>query len=968
VGSIFSFDEFELDLEKKELRRDGVPMKTDPLLLRLLDAFVRSPQQVVGKEQLLARVWDGRVVSDNSLAVAITRLRKLLGHERAAREVVVTVHRQGYRFAPSVVERDVVAPHSMAPGSRPPFVGRERILSQLSSALAEASSGSGGAIVLTGEAGIGKSRVAEVLAREAGTNVAVAWAYCRELGETPPLWPFVEILRAVLARVPREDSTFGPRFQALVPELARLLPELVSSAESAALQPEAADAFTKPVPKHRLFDAITRALSLVSEHEPWLLIFDDLHRADPASLELIHYFLSELPRTRILLLATSRNVQKAVPNSRLTRVLNHRNCTRIALQPLSDAQVTSYVVALFGDEEQALGHAIFKKSEGNALFMTELARQLSESETRDISNLMTPNVAAELTWQRLAGLDQATRSALRWAAVIGRNFSLALLQAISGRDAPDLMSSLDAAVSRAIVLPARDAPAEFTFSHELMRSALYEALDPAERRSCHLRVAQALELRVARGEVPAADLAFHARAALPDGNLRKTVDYCIEASNAAMRVCATVDAARYLQHARQALELMAAPNPGFRFRLLLRQAAHVRSYSTREFRPLAQQLLHAARELGDGVALAYTAWMIDPFPGFPRMEGSQSALIDSLAKLPEQEPSMRSALLARLATCTPLAYDATGSAAQLERALELARTSPQFGDRMTTRFTELYLYGGPANKARSLDAMRWLQDVSDKNASDFSVPLVVLDMHRAIVAVQEGDLATMTRALDRSEARCREFDLELLWHVERFRALARINAGHVAEGRVALLKVCQRAVRLQPIGASVFCAYDRSVALAGVNTCGRQWESALAPNAEDPPNIWAMKVRALAAAGSKAEASSALEAVSTEALRRLPCDREYLGTLGALARAALILQAPDYARVLYELLSPYPEHFAVNLAFVCEGSVSQLLGMLARSLGERSTARQHLQAAVAMSEQAGLATCAAEARLELQLC
>lgn len=530
------------------------------------------------------------------------------------------------------------------------------------------------------------------------------------------------------------------------------------------------------------------------------------------------------------------------------------------------------------------------------------------------------------------------------------------------------MASLDAAVARAIVVPAHDVPTDFRFSHELLRAAVYEALDPADRRSCHLRVAQTLEPRVALGEVSAADLAFHARAALPDGDLRKTVDYCVAAADAAMRVCAIADAARCLEHARQALDLMEMPSKNFRFRLLLRQAAYTRAYSTREFRILAQQLLQLARELGNGVALAHVGWLIDPFPGFPRTQGSQSALIDSLAMLPEGEPSMRAALLARLATCTPLVYDATESAAQLERSLEIARTSPEFADRMTTRFTELYLYGGPANKSRASDALRWLQEVSETNTADFSMPLVLLDIHRAIVAFQEGDLATMRRALERSEERCREFDRELLWHIERFRALARINAGQLAEGRAALLKLHHRALRIEPIGASLFCAYDRSVVLAGSRACSSQWESALARNPEDPPNIWSMKVRALAAAGARDEASHALAAVSPSALRRLPCDRDYLGTLGALARASLILQATDYARVLYELLSPYAEDFAVNLAFVCEGSVSQLLGMLARSLGERSQARQHLKMAVALSEQAGLATCAAEARLELELC
>lgn len=433
VGSTFSFADYEFDLDKLELRRDGVSIKADALLLRLLEAFLRSPRQVITKDALISQVWAGRVVSDNSLAVAITRLRKLLGHEPGAREFVSTVHRLGYRFVPPVVKRDAVASHSTRSGTQAPFVGRERIMGQLGAALAEARSGSGGAILLTGESGIGKSRVAEMLAREAAsTNVPVAWAYCRELGETPPLWPFTELLRAVLPGVPREDDTYAPHFQALVPELARLLPELGSRANSAMSQREAAAAVIKPVAKQRLFDAVARALAFVSEHEPCLLILDDLHRADPASLELIHYFLSALPRTRILLLATlNDDVRAGAIDHRLTRVLNHRSCTRIALQPLSEAQVKSYVGALLGADEPALGKAVFDRSEGNALFMTELVRQLRENDRPDIRRLTTPSVASELASQRLEGLDPAARSALNWAAVIGRNFSLALLQAIS---------------------------------------------------------------------------------------------------------------------------------------------------------------------------------------------------------------------------------------------------------------------------------------------------------------------------------------------------------------------------------------------------------------------------------------------------------------------------------------------------------------------------------------------------------
>jgi hypothetical protein len=442
------------------------------------------------------------------------------------------------------------------------------------------------------------------------------------------------------------------------------------------------------------------------------------------------------------------------------------------------------------------------------------------------------------------------------------------------------------------------------------------------------------------------------------------LNHCLEASTIATRLYATTDAARYLGYARQSLDLVERPSARLRFVLLYRHAALVRTHSTREFRPLAEQLLRLAREQHGGVCMARAAWLIDQFPGFPRTPGAHEALLDSLAGLPDNEPSMRAALLARLSTCAPLAYRMADCTAQLERALALASRSPDLSDTMTAHFAELFLYGGPAHRARSNEALRRLQQLSSRDTSLFAMPLVLLDMHRALVALQEGDLATMTHALDRSEARSREFDIELLWHVERFRALARINVEGSHYAGAALLELHQRAEQLQPLGARELCAYDRSVVLA--DQLG--FEGALAHDAGDPPNIWALKVRALAANGTHDEARSALASVSPDALRRLPCDREYLGTLGALARAALLLQEPDYTRVLYELLSPYPEHFAANLSFLCEGSVSQLLGLLARSLGDGKAARQHLRAAVTYSKRAGLGTCAAQAQLELAQC
>jgi DNA-binding winged helix-turn-helix (wHTH) protein len=131
-----------------------MPTKADALVLRILEVFVRSPGELITKQDLVARVWQRRAVTENALTVAIARLRKTLEHESGVRDVLLTVHGRGYRFLRAVVTRDSqlpppATPENVAPEPSP-FVGRERVLAHLGAALSEARSGGGGVMVLTG--------------------------------------------------------------------------------------------------------------------------------------------------------------------------------------------------------------------------------------------------------------------------------------------------------------------------------------------------------------------------------------------------------------------------------------------------------------------------------------------------------------------------------------------------------------------------------------------------------------------------------------------------------------------------------------------------------------------------------------------------------------------------------------------------------------------------------------------------
>jgi hypothetical protein len=176
----------------------------------------------------------------------------------------------------------------------------------------------------------------------------------------------------------------------------------------------------------------------------------------------------------------------------------------------------------------------------------------------------------------------------------------------------------------------------------------------------------------------------------------------------------------------------------------------------------------------------------------------------------------------------------------------------------------------------------------------------------------------------------------------------------------------RRAASEKILGTELFCAYDRSVVLGDAARMPRaELHGALGSDSGDPPSIWALKVRALANAGLHAEARRALYLRPAAQLALLPCDRDHLGTLGALARAAVALGARDYVHAIYPLLEPHARHFAVHVSFLCEGSVAELLGLLAHALGRRGDAVGHLEMGVAISERAGLRGCEAQARSEL---
>jgi predicted ATPase len=309
--------------------------------------------------------------------------------------------------------------------------------------------------------------------------------------------------------------------------------------------------------QHRLVDALARALSLISEYTPFVLIVDDLQRADAPSLALLQALLPELSRTRVLVVATLSHERRAVRNPALRHLLGHGNCTRMELRPLHETEVASYVLAQLRGAPNALCRSVSDKSAGNPFLMAMLVRHLRRADLTEPSQLELPTALLALVLDRFA-VDDTTRELLSVAAVIGRRFSLSLLQATTGRDARSLMALLDEAVTDALIMPVRDAHTEFEFKHELLRDALYETIEASERRTWHSRAGDVLEQRQACAQRTAIAIADHVRAAYPEGDLPRMVVRCIEAANASAEMRSFADSAHYLRCAQEAIAWMEA--------------------------------------------------------------------------------------------------------------------------------------------------------------------------------------------------------------------------------------------------------------------------------------------------------------------------------------------------------------------------------------------------------------------------
>ncbi|TDC49450.1 ATPase [Actinomadura sp. KC345] len=823
------------------------------------------------------------------------------------------------------------------PGEQHPgFVGRGRELARLDEAARDAAAGRGGVVLVGGDAGMGKTALAERFARTlAGRGWTCAWGRAPETGGAPAAWPWAELLRELAGAVPPGAG--------LAARLGPLLDDAFTSGGDA-------DVGTG---RFRLHLAVGDYLTEVADAAPLLLVLDDLHWADDETLALLIRLAGRLRDRPVLVVATFRQTETEAGLAAALAALARHEPVRLELGGLSAAEVAALVrgvcAAGLGDAELS---AIAERTGGNPFFTRETARLL-DAEGLPAATRRVPAGVGDVLRRRIDRLPEPVQAVLRDAAVLGRDAGLDVLADLAG-DEETVIDAVEAGLGSGLVT--EPAPGRMRFAHALVRDTLYEGISRARRTRLHGRVAAALE-RHAPGEVAA--IAHHYLEAGTDPD--RAVRYARRAARAAEARFAHGTAADLWV---RAVETLRAHGPGVTRDLLEAEAAAIRASALAghvvDARDRRLAVIGDARAFGDVRLLARILVSFDvPTLWTSREYGTlDRAVVDateeSLARLPGGERELRVRLLTTLAIEMEGEQHDRGATAS-EEALRTAR------DLDVPELVAVALNGVYINAYRTADglgrrrrAAAELLDLATRH--DLGTYLVLAHLQLQQVALAELDSATARRHLEEGRRLADQYGLPLLaaiggWYAglshafsatfeEAERTYERLGE---AIGRTSIWS-SERVVGFLGLFCLRIVQGRTAELLEGSSWLHHQW-SHVAATAD-------MRALALASAGRPAEAR---EAVAGAGPVRL--DYFFDLTMPLRAMRAMALGERDLAEEAYAALLPYAGHFAGGATAIATlGPVAQVLGDLARFLGRPAeTAAGHYRRAAEVADRLGAA-------------
>ena len=886
--------------------------------------------------------------------------------ERVLRGEPAPVHRAAAPTpAPGIAWEATSWPAPLAAAvDRHALVGRGVELAFLERCWREASEGQRALVLLTGDAGIGKTRAAAEVAARAHDDGAVV-LYGRFDEETlTPYQPVVEMLRGWSAGAPLDSlrERLGPR----AAELGILLPEFgpppADHLATGSITGPEADA-----QRYRFFDAVATLIGVVGAEAPVVLIFDDLHWADRPTLQLLRHLVRSPAPRRVLFLGTYREseISDRHPLHELIGDLRREGTMRrLELTGLAEPEVGELVAELASaPASESFVHALAGETEGNPFFIEEVVRHIRDtagalSEEMTLEEAGVPDGVREVTARRLRRLSESTRAVLLVASVIGREFDYDVLTAVVSQAGDELVEALEEGVEARVLREAGHV-GRYAFTHALVRATLYDSISQLRRARLHGRVGEAL-VRLRGGDLDPhlAMLAHHFAQAAPVERPDRAIDFALAAARRADRMLAWEEAAQHYRAALRARELAGAVDDQVRAELLLALgASEDRAGLEEEARDTFQAAIRTARQLGDAVLLTRAALGVaGPWSALSRSDPGRVGLLDeALEALPEDDSPLRARLLARMSLELYYAGEPELRLSLSAEAVVIARRTGDLRTLATCLDARHYALWLPENVEQRLKVAAELRSVAEETG-DPELELqgaawTIIDLMELGdidgVDIQIAAVSKLAEALHRPI---------WLWWASLFRGARAQLAGEfdeaerLAQETLAIGQRGQAENALHYYAQSMFNIRREQGRLAEV-------EGAVRGFIELYPAIPAWRgalALLLIELGRPDEARAEFEQAAEGGFAAFPSDANWLIAITLMAEVCGALGDATRAGDLYRLLEPYAgRNVVVGRNATCNGSASRLLGILAAARGELELAERHYDDAQTMHRSMG---------------
>jgi tetratricopeptide (TPR) repeat protein len=848
------------------------------------------------------------------------------------------------------------------------FIGRDAELAELSAGLLDAIEGRGGVVLVTGEAGIGKTAIVERIATLAAERgVLVSLGRCWDAVAAPPYSPWVQIIRTIADGL--DDETLRSSASSGAGEIALLAPDLGERLGESVDRTTPTDSDAR---RFYLFEAVTTFLKNASSTRPLVLILDDLHEADHPSLLLLRFLAKDVSASRILVLATYREHEGGHIDATEEVLLGLASeSTALELRGLDRAGVRGLVEFVSGTVPvPAKVNAIHEATDGNPLFVREVTRLVVAKDRLDQEGtigIAIPQSVRAVIRRRLAPLSADAVRVLSAAAVVGRDFDVRVVRLASDLANDRVLRSM----SEAEALGVLNEPAAlgvYRFSHPLIREVLYEDLPVTARIQLHRSVGEAIE-RVHGDDPrpPLAQLAHHFARAAPAGEGERALDYARRAGDQAMATSAYEEAVGQYRRALEALGFVGADEVLRCDVLLSLGGALVRAGEYDEAKSAYLSAVDTARKLKDAERLAVAALGY----GEPQVEAGMvnrqllALLQEALDVLGPKNEALRARVLARVSLELTFSDEAELREAISLEAIEIARRLHEVGALASALRARWLAVGGPDSLEERTALAEELLELA-RATGDREIELIGR-ARRATCLVESARIGPVETDIAAHAQLAGELRMPYhQWVASSMQTMRSLLQGYpeAAEGRA------EAALAMAPVRRQAEYAHLNQITLIRWDQ-GRLGElrGAWQELADQFPQVRFSRgwlALADAGAGREDDARRSLRSL-LDGLTEWLWYGNLLPALALAASATALLQDSWAAESVRPLVLPYAERAVVLSAphpVVCFGSAALYVALAETTMSRWEEAEDHFTLAIARNTQLGARSLLARTQLE----